>query len=89
LLEFILDISNPWIWIWNKFIDATGEGSIDVMIKVPLIFFTLFYWIVGGILFALNFIPFFNRFKIQRDKKVDTSKLTKVVFFKLLSNPIG
>jgi hypothetical protein len=51
-----------------------GDNYKILLIFGATILFNAIYWVVGGFLFALHFVPFFKKFKIQREQKVDAAK---------------
>jgi hypothetical protein len=48
-----------------------------IVLMTPTIFLIV-YWVFGSILFSLNFIPAFKKFKIQPEKGIDMKKCLKV-----------
>lgn len=63
---------------WNKFIDFVGDDETNFVVYITSAFSATIYWSVGLLLLSFNFVPYFNRFKIQSDERIDWTKVLKV-----------
>jgi hypothetical protein len=77
-LQVFFDIGHPWTRLWVTICTLIGDDQWNIVVWISPIVFNLLYWVVGAILFSFNFIPWFQKYKIQPEQKVDVQKCLKV-----------
>lgn len=75
--------ANFWQARWDRIVDFWGDDEEHFVVNVTTLYSFCLYWIFGGIFYAMNFVPFFHKFRHQEDKPIDYRKMMSV---NLISN---
>lgn len=67
-----------WQHLWEMVIEICGDNEESLVVYKLTMFSAGIYWFCGLILYSLNFLAFFKRFKVQPNKIPDRRKVFKV-----------